>query len=81
MKSSELSVDEDRIAQAVIDAIVPVIEEKIDARFAAFEQRMDTRFTNHMTELEGYYSNHYGELLDEVRNLREDYQNVFGKSE
>ena len=42
---------------------------------------MDTRFTNHMTELEGYYSNHYGELLDEVRNLREDYQKVFGKSE
>ncbi|MCY3916242.1 MAG: hypothetical protein OXG49_09555 [Chloroflexi bacterium] len=92
MQSPNLSVDENRIAQAVIDAIIPVIEEKMDTRFAAFEQKMDSRFvafeqtmdkrfTDHMTELEGYYSNHYGELLDEVRNLRRDYQKVFGKSE
>ena len=72
MQSPNLTVDENRIAQAVIDAIVPVIEDKMDTRFAAFEQRMDKRFTDHMTELETYYSNHYGELLTEVRNLRED---------
>ena len=92
MQSSRLSVDENRIAQAVIEAIVPVIEDKMDTRFAAFEDKMDTRFAvfedkmdkrfvDHMTELEGYYSNHYSELLTEVRNLREDYQKVFGKSE
>jgi len=51
MQSSKLSLDENRIAQAVVDAIIPVIEDKMDTQFAAFEQRMDTRFTDHMTEL------------------------------
>ena len=44
MQSPNLSVDESRIAQAVIDAIIPVIERKMDTRFVAFEQKMDTRF-------------------------------------
>jgi len=65
----------------VVDAIIPVIEDKMDTQFAAFEQRMDTRFTDHMTELESYYSNHYGEIIEELRALRADYQKVFGKSE
>ncbi len=81
MQSQDLTVDENRIAQAVTNAIIPVIEQKMDTRFVAFEQKMDKRFTDHMTELEGYYSNHYGELLEEVRNLRRDYQKVFGKSD
>ncbi len=77
MESPNLSIDENRIAQAVTSAVM----KEMDSRFTAFEEKMARRFTDHMTELEGYYSNHYGELLDEVRNLRKDYQKVFGKSE
>lgn len=81
MQSSNLSLDENRIAQAVIDAIVPVIEDRMDTRFAAFEQKMDKRFADHMTELETYYSNHYSEIITELRALRADYQKVFGSSD
>ncbi len=73
MQSPNLSLDENRIAQAVTSAVM----RGLDSRFIAFEQKMDKRFTDHMTELETYYSNHYSELLAEVRNLRQDYQKVF----
>jgi len=73
MQSPNLSLDENRIAQAVTSAVM----RELDSRFIAFEQKMDKRFTDHMTELETYYSNHYSELLAEVRNLRQDYQKVF----
>ena len=71
MQESELTPDENRIAQAVTSAVM----EAINLKFAAFEQHMDKRFTDHMTEIEGYYSNHYGELLDEVRAIRRDLGN------
>lgn len=71
MQESELTPDENRIAEAVTSSVMKAI----NLQFAAFEQRMDKRFTDHMTEIEGYYSNHYGELLDEVRAIRKDFGN------
>ena len=43
-----LTQNEQRIANAVVDALEP--------RFAELEQNLDEKFKNHMTEIEGHYS-------------------------
>ena len=68
MQSSNLSVDEQRIADAVVAAIEP--------RFAAFEQKMNQRFTDHMTELEGYYSENYEKALEKLDTLTTNQESI-----
>ena len=43
-----MSPSEQRIADAVVDALEP--------RFLALQQQLDTKFGNHMGEIEDYYS-------------------------
>ena len=73
MQSPNLSIDENRIAQAVVQAM--------DTRFVAFENRMGGKFTNYMTEIENHYGQRHNEIITELRALREDYKKVFPHSE
>ena len=79
----EMSPDENRIAQAVIVAIVPEMnkrfvahETRLDLQFAGFEERMDRRFTRHIEELESHYSANDNKRQDILEHIEGDYKTI-----
>ena len=63
-----LNADENRIAQAVIQAV----NANFDLKFAEFEINMQRQFTDHMTEIESYYSQRDRERDETVQQIKQD---------